>query len=149
MDYGNRSLDYRAAGHWIIGPQVIGLGPQVIELGQQVIGLGPQVIGIGPQVIGIGPQVIGLGPQVFGLGPQVSGLGPQVTGLGPKVIKPEVHEVQEKGRNIRKQVVLNESTMSNHKFFGLQMALACRLDAISQGPKSLEFQGPTPSHLPS
>jgi hypothetical protein len=33
-------------------------------------------------------------------------------------------------------------------FFGPQMPIAYRLDAISQGPKNLEFQGPTPSHLP-
>ncbi len=30
-----------------------------------------------------------------------------------------------------------------------QMALAYGLDAISQGPKTLEFQRPAPSHLPS
>jgi hypothetical protein len=35
-----------------------------------------------------------------------------------------------------------------HNVFGPQMALAYRLDAISQGPKTLNFQGPTPSHLP-
>jgi len=35
----------------------------------------------------------------------------------------------------------------NHEFFGNQMALAYRLDAISQGPKSLNFQGPTPLPL--
>ncbi len=29
-----------------------------------------------------------------------------------------------------------------------QMALAYQLDAISQGPKTLELQGPTPSQLP-
>jgi hypothetical protein len=29
------------------------------------------------------------------------------------------------------------------------MALAYRLDAISQGPKTLHFQGPTLSHLPT
>ncbi len=33
-------------------------------------------------------------------------------------------------------------------FFVTQMALAYRLDAISQGQKSLNFQGPTPSQLP-
>jgi hypothetical protein len=32
------------------------------------------------------------------------------------------------------------------KLFGLQMALAYQLDAISQGPKTFDFQGPTPSH---
>jgi len=37
----------------------------------------------------------------------------------------------------------------NLEFFGPQMALAYRLDAISQGKKTLDFQGPTPSHLPS
>ncbi len=35
------------------------------------------------------------------------------------------------------------------KFFGPKMALAYQLNAISQGQKSLDFQGPTPSHLPS
>ncbi len=35
----------------------------------------------------------------------------------------------------------------NLEFFGPQMALAYRLDAISQGPKSLNFQGPTPLPL--
>ncbi len=35
------------------------------------------------------------------------------------------------------------------RVFWPQMALAYRLDAISQGLKTLEFQGPTPSHLPS
>ncbi len=30
-----------------------------------------------------------------------------------------------------------------------QMALACRLEAISQGPTTLDFQGPAPSYLPS
>jgi hypothetical protein len=34
----------------------------------------------------------------------------------------------------------------NFRVFGPQMALAYWLDAISQGPKILEFQGPTPSH---
>ncbi len=33
-------------------------------------------------------------------------------------------------------------------FVGPQMALAYQLDAISQGLKTLEFQGPTPSHFP-
>jgi hypothetical protein len=33
------------------------------------------------------------------------------------------------------------------RVFGPQMALAYRPDAISQGPKTLDFQGPTPSHL--
>ena len=37
----------------------------------------------------------------------------------------------------------------NLKFFGLKMALTYRLHAISQGPKTRDFQGPTPSHLPS
>ncbi len=37
----------------------------------------------------------------------------------------------------------------NFEFFGPQMALACRLNAISQGLKTLNFQGSTPSHLPS
>jgi hypothetical protein len=35
------------------------------------------------------------------------------------------------------------------EFFGPQMALAYRFDAISsQGPKTLEFQGPTPPTSP-
>ncbi len=34
------------------------------------------------------------------------------------------------------------------EFFGPQMALAYWLDAISQGPKTLEFQGPPPSTCP-
>ncbi len=39
----------------------------------------------------------------------------------------------------------------NLDFFGPQMAIAItyRLDAISQALKSLDFQGPAPSHLPS
>ncbi len=32
--------------------------------------------------------------------------------------------------------------------FWAQIALALWLDDISQGPKSLDFQGPTPYHLP-
>jgi hypothetical protein len=43
------------------------------------------------------------------------------------------------------------STQASDPFLfplGPQMALAYRLEAISQGPKILEFQGPTPSHLP-
>ncbi len=32
-------------------------------------------------------------------------------------------------------------------FFGPQIAFAYRLDAISQGPKSLDFQGPAPLPL--
>jgi hypothetical protein len=36
----------------------------------------------------------------------------------------------------------------NLQFFGPQMALAYRLDAISQAQKTLNFQGPTPSHFP-
>jgi hypothetical protein len=32
-------------------------------------------------------------------------------------------------------------------FLGPKMALAYRLDAISQGPKSVDFQGPTPPLL--
>ncbi len=35
----------------------------------------------------------------------------------------------------------------NLNFCGSQMALAYRLDAISQGQKSLDFQGPNPSPL--
>ncbi len=35
------------------------------------------------------------------------------------------------------------------KFFGPEMALAYQLDANSQGQKTLDFQGPTSSHLPS
>ncbi len=34
------------------------------------------------------------------------------------------------------------------EFFGPQMELAFRLVTISQGQKTLEFQGPTPSHFP-
>jgi hypothetical protein len=34
------------------------------------------------------------------------------------------------------------------EFFGPQMTLAYWLNAISQGPKTLDFQGPTPSYLP-
>jgi hypothetical protein len=37
----------------------------------------------------------------------------------------------------------------NLEYFGPQMALTYRLDAISQGPKTRDFQGPTPSHSPS
>jgi hypothetical protein len=37
----------------------------------------------------------------------------------------------------------------NLEFFGPQIALAYRLDVILQGPKTHNFQGPTPSHLPS
>jgi hypothetical protein len=37
----------------------------------------------------------------------------------------------------------------NSNLFQLNMALAYRLDAISLGPKTLEFQGPTPFHFPS
>ncbi len=37
----------------------------------------------------------------------------------------------------------------NLDFFGPQMVLAYWLDAISQAQKSLDFQDPTPSHLPS
>jgi len=33
--------------------------------------------------------------------------------------------------------------------FGPQMALAEWINAISKGSKSLDFQGPTPSHMPS
>jgi hypothetical protein len=40
-------------------------------------------------------------------------------------------------------------TMEFSSFFGPQMALAYWFDAISQGPKTFEFQGPTPSHFPS
>jgi hypothetical protein len=35
------------------------------------------------------------------------------------------------------------------EFFRPKMALAYLLDGISQGPKNSDFQGPTPSHLPS
>jgi hypothetical protein len=37
----------------------------------------------------------------------------------------------------------------NLEFFGPQMALVYRLDAISKGPKNSWFQGPTPTHLSS
>jgi hypothetical protein len=36
----------------------------------------------------------------------------------------------------------------NLHLFGPQMALAYWLDAFLQGPKTHDFQGPTPSHLP-
>jgi hypothetical protein len=35
-----------------------------------------------------------------------------------------------------------------HKFFGPQMAVAYRLDAISQGPKNSRIPGPNPLPLP-
>ncbi len=35
----------------------------------------------------------------------------------------------------------------NLEFFGPQMALAYRLDAISQGPKNFQFSGPNPLPL--
>jgi hypothetical protein len=38
---------------------------------------------------------------------------------------------------------------SGREFFWPQMALAYRLDAISQGPKNSQIPGPNPSHLPS
>ncbi len=37
----------------------------------------------------------------------------------------------------------------NLDIFGPQMAFSWQLDAISQGPKSLDFQGSIPSHFPS
>ncbi len=44
---------------------------------------------------------------------------------------------------------VHKTTYGPVDFFGPQMALAKRLDAISQDPKSFHFQGPSPSHLPS
>ncbi len=45
------------------------------------------------------------------------------------------------------EVVIHASGPGILEFFGPQMALAYWLDAISQGPKTFEFQGPIPSHL--
>ncbi len=44
---------------------------------------------------------------------------------------------------------ISQNFFNFFNFFGPQMALAYRLDAISQSPKNLNYYGPAPSHLPS